>query len=143
MASTSSATSSFVTASGASRQKGATYDRESGRAQAVGTVTYQDPDVTVYGEDAEVDTDIEEISFVNAGFDIPRRPARGSADAIRITTDDVLELQGMRFTTCPIEQTDWELLAQSVAFDVDAGFGTARVTSSSSSKAFQFFMRPT
>jgi LPS-assembly protein len=106
--------------------EGATYDRESGRARAVGTVTYQDPDVTVYGEDAEVATDIEEISFVNAGFDIPRRPARGSADAIRITADDVLELQGMRFTTCPMEQTDWELLARSVAFDVDAGFGTAR-----------------
>jgi len=105
---------------------GATYDRDTGRAEAVGAVTYRDPDVTVYGEDAEVDTNIEEISFVNAGFDIPSRPARGSADAILITNEDVLELQGMRFTTCPINQSDWELLARSVALDIDEGFGTAR-----------------
>jgi LPS-assembly protein len=106
--------------------QGATYDRETGRAEASGTVMYRDPDVIVYGEDAEVDTGIEEISFNNAGFDIPRRPARGSADALLITNENVLELQGMRFTTCPINQTDWELLAQSVALDIDAGFGTAR-----------------
>jgi len=106
--------------------EGATYDRETGRAEAIGTVTYRDPDVTVYGEDAEVDTGNEEVSFANAGFDIPRRPARGSAEAIRITNEDVLELSGMRFTTCPIDQTDWELLARSVALDVNEGFGTAR-----------------
>jgi LPS-assembly protein len=106
--------------------EGATYDRESGRAEIKGAVSYQDPDVTVYGEDAEVDTTIEEIYFVNAGFDLPRRPARGSADSVRITNDNVLELSGMTFTTCPIGEEDWTLFADSVALDIDEGFGTGR-----------------
>jgi len=104
----------------------ATYDRESGQAHVSGTVTYQDPDVTVYGEEADVDTNNEEIAFVNAGFDIPARPARGSAQAIRIASDAPLSLEGMRFTTCPAGQPDWELIARDVALDIEAGFGSAR-----------------
>jgi LPS-assembly protein len=106
--------------------QGATYDRQTGRAEASGAVTYTDPNVSVYGENAEVDTQIEEVFFVNAGFDIPQRPARGSADAIRITNDNVLELSTMRFTTCPMGIDDWELMAENVALDIDEGFGTAR-----------------
>lgn len=106
--------------------EGATYDRDSGRAEITGTVTYQDPNVTVYGQDAEVDTNSEEVFFVNAGFDMPRRPARGSAEAILITNEDVLELSGMRFTTCPSGLSGWELIAENVALDIDEGFGTAR-----------------
>ncbi|HSG63561.1 MAG TPA: LPS assembly protein LptD, partial [Gammaproteobacteria bacterium] len=106
--------------------EGATYDRQTGRAEVSGAVTYRDPDVTVFGEDAEVDTANEEVFFVNAGFDMPRRPARGSADAILITSDSVLELSTMRFTTCPTGIDDWELMAENVALDIDAGFGTAR-----------------
>jgi len=106
--------------------EGATYDRETGRARIEGTVTYRDPDVTVYGEDAEVDTEGEEVYFVNAGFDLPQRPARGSADAISITNEDILTLSGLRFTTCPMGNSDWELIANEMALDIDEGFGTAR-----------------
>jgi LPS-assembly protein len=104
----------------------ATYDRESRRVRVSGTVSYQDPDLTVYGEDAEVDTENEEITFVGAGFDIPQRPARGSAEAIRIRSDQTMSLTGVQFTTCPAEQTDWELMASDIDLDIDAGFGTAR-----------------
>jgi LPS-assembly protein len=106
--------------------EGATYDRETGRARIQGTVTYQDPDVTVYGEDAEVNTQDEEVYFVNAGFDLPQRPARGSAEAISITNEDVLTLSGLRFTTCPVDNTDWELMADEMSLDIDEGFGTVR-----------------
>ncbi len=105
---------------------GATYDQETGRARIQGTVTYQDPDVTVYGQNAEVNTEDEEVYFVNAGFDLPRRPARGSTEAISITSEDVLTLSGLRFTTCPMDNTDWELTADGMALDIDEGFGTAR-----------------
>lgn len=106
--------------------EGATYDRETGRARIQGTVTYQDPDVTVYGQDAEVDTEDEEVYFVNAGFDLPQRPARGSAEAISITNENILTLSGLRFTTCPMDNTDWELMADEMALDIDEGFGTVR-----------------
>ena len=104
----------------------ATYDREEQSIRVNGTVSYSDNDVTVYGEDAEVDTENEEIVFTGAGFDIPARPARGSAQEIAIRSDQTLSFSSVNFTTCPQDQTDWELMAEDINLDVEEGFGTAR-----------------
>ncbi len=105
---------------------GATYDREERQIHVSGTVSYTDPDVTIYGEDAEVDTETEEIRFTGAGFNIPARPARGSAQEISIRSDQTISLSDVNFTTCPEGQTDWELMADEIGLDVEEGFGTAR-----------------
>lgn len=104
----------------------ATYDRVEQTIEVRGTVLYTDSDVTVYGEEAEVDTENEEIRFTGAGFDIPQRPARGSAETIRIRSDQTIALSTVIFTTCPADRTDWELMAAEVVLDVEKGFGTAR-----------------
>lgn len=104
----------------------ATYDRVAQMIEVRGTVLYTDSDVTVYGEEAEVDTENEEIRFTGAGFDIPQRPARGSAETIRIRSDQTIALSTVIFTTCPADRTDWELMAAEVELDVEKGFGTAR-----------------
>jgi len=104
----------------------ATYDRVEQTIEVRGTVLYTDSDVTVYGEEAEVDTENEEIRFTGAGFDIPQRPARGSAETIRIRSDQTIALSTVIFTTCPADRTDWELMAAEVELDVEKGFGTAR-----------------
>jgi LPS-assembly protein len=104
----------------------ATYDREARQISVSGTVTYSDPNVTIFSEDAEVDTEAEEILFSGAGFNIPARPARGTADVLRISSDQTLELSAVNFTTCPEGQTDWELMASEINLDVEEGFGTAR-----------------
>ncbi|MCZ6586116.1 MAG: LPS assembly protein LptD [Gammaproteobacteria bacterium] len=104
----------------------ATYDRVEQTIEVRGTVLYTDSDVTVYGEEAEVDTENEEIRFTGAGFDIPQRPARGSAETIRISSDQTIALSTVIFTTCPADRTDWELMAAEVELDVEKGFGTAR-----------------
>lgn len=104
----------------------ATYDRVAQTIEVRGTVLYTDSDVTVYGEEAEVDTENEEIRFTGAGFDIPQRPARGSAETIRIRSDQTIALSTVIFTTCPADRTDWELMAAEVVLDAEKGFGTAR-----------------
>ena len=104
----------------------ATYDRAQQNITASGTVAYTDPDVTVFGEDAEINTESQEIRFTNAGFNIPQRPARGSADEISIRGDQTMALSAVNFTTCPEGQTDWELMAAEISLDIDEGFGTAR-----------------
>ena len=91
-----------------------------------GQVTYTDPDVKVYGEDAEVDRDAETIRFTGAGFDVPSRPARGSADEIVIQSDSKVSLLRVLFTTCPVDNTAWELHAKDITLDVNGGVGTAR-----------------
>ncbi|HLF11511.1 MAG TPA: LPS assembly protein LptD [Gammaproteobacteria bacterium] len=102
----------------------ATY--EDGNMEALGRVTYTDPDVTVRGEDIQVDTDAETIRFSGAGFDLPKRPARGSAQEILIQSDSTVSLTRVMFTTCPADNTAWELHASALDLDVNRGLGTAR-----------------
>jgi len=104
----------------------ATFDRATQRVEVQGTVTYQDPEVTVYGEDAEVDAQAQVVTFGGGGFDLPRRPARGAADAITIQGDNTLLLDMVSFTTCSTERPDWELLARELEMNIEEGFGTAR-----------------
>ena len=104
----------------------ATYNRAQQNITASGTVAYTDPDVTVFGKDAEINTESREIRFTSAGFNIPQRPARGSADEISIRGDQTMALSAVNFTTCPEGQTDWELMAAEISLDIDEGFATAR-----------------
>lgn len=104
----------------------ARYDRVGQRVEVTGRVTYRDPELTVYGENAEVNTDTEEILFGGAGFEMPLRPARGSAEQIKITSKAVVTLSGVNFTTCPANHEDWLLTASEIALNINDGFGTAR-----------------
>ena len=104
----------------------ATFDRATQRLDVQGTVAYQDPEVSVYGEDAEVDTQGEVITFSGGGFDLPSRPARGAAETIRIQGDNTISLDAVNFTTCPAERADWELRARELEMDIESGFATAR-----------------
>ena len=105
----------------------ARYDRSENSFEFEGRVTYSDTDLTVYGEDAAFDSDTREARFGPSGFEMPRRPARGSASAIEIDeSNEQIALRDVRFTTCPIEAMAWELQANDVEFDVAGGTGTAR-----------------
>ena len=68
----------------------------------------------------------ETISFSSAGFDLPKRPARGSAEQIEVASDSRVSLTNALFTTCPPENVAWELSARDIELDVNGGVGTAR-----------------
>ena len=102
----------------------ATYNN--GNVAVLGRVNFIGPDVTVYGDDAEVDTATDTIRFSAAGFDLPKRPARGSAEQIVIDSDSRVSLANVLFTTCPAENTAWELHARDINLDINGGVGTAR-----------------
>lgn len=97
-----------------------------GAVDIAGSVRYEDSDVSVFAEDASIDPDAERISFARAGFNLPKRPARGSAERILVENSEQISLANMRFTTCPEDREDWELIADDVELDAEEGFGTAR-----------------
>jgi LPS-assembly protein len=99
---------------------------QDGRFDLLGRVELKNPEVLVYGEDARYDPDAEQLSFAEAGFDIPARPARGSAQQVEVTGDNRISLLSMLFTTCPPENVAWEISAKSAELDVNGGVGTAR-----------------
>ena len=105
----------------------AVYNRAENSFEFVGRVTYTDRDLTVFGEDASFDSDSGIARFGESGFELPSRPARGSAAAIEVSDrEQSVALQEVRFTTCPLEAMAWELQADEVEFDVSGGTGTAR-----------------
>jgi LPS-assembly protein len=99
---------------------------DNGNVDLLGRVEIKGPEAMVFGEDAHYDTDIEQISFSAAGFELPTRPARGSAQQIEVTSDGRISLASMLFTTCPPENVAWEFSAKSAELDVNGGVGTAR-----------------
>ncbi|HEX5418416.1 MAG TPA: LPS assembly protein LptD [Gammaproteobacteria bacterium] len=101
-------------------------DRSAQRVEVTGRVTYTDPKLSVFGEDADFDAANRRISFGQAGFEVPSRTAHGSAESIVISADDTMSLDSVMFTTCPPEDLAWVLHASSLSLDVDRGFGTAR-----------------
>jgi LPS-assembly protein len=102
----------------------ATFDQNN--VAVAGRVTFEGRDVKVFGEDAQFDREAETMQFSAAGFDLPQRPARGSAEQIMINPkESKMSLAKVLFTTCPVNDTDWELHARDVRFDTEAGLGTA------------------
>jgi LPS-assembly protein len=99
---------------------------QDGEFDLLGRVELKNPEVLVYGEDAHYDPDAERISFGEAGFDVPARPARGSAQQVEVTSDSRISLMSMLFTTCPPDNVAWEISAKSAELDVNGGVGTAR-----------------
>ncbi|HVJ29213.1 MAG TPA: LPS assembly protein LptD, partial [Gammaproteobacteria bacterium] len=97
-----------------------------GSADLTGRVEVRGPEVLVFGEDAHYDPDAETVSLAAAGFDLPTRPARGSAQQIELTSDSRISLASMLFTTCPPENVAWEISAREAELDVNAGVGRAR-----------------
>ncbi|MBH98351.1 MAG: hypothetical protein CMM56_07850 [Rhodospirillaceae bacterium] len=104
----------------------ATYNTETKDAQVHGTVTYQDTEVTIYGNDAEFDTQEQIVAFSAGAFELTNRTTRGSGSTITIENDNTISLNEVDFTTCPEILPDWQLLARELDMNIDQGFGTAR-----------------
>jgi LPS-assembly protein len=91
-----------------------------------GRMTFANEDFTVFAEGASLNNETREISVAAAGFNMPKRPARGSAEQILITDSKTLSMETLSFTTCPEEDTAWVLIGRDLKLDAEAGFGTAR-----------------
>jgi LPS-assembly protein len=101
----------------------ATIDRDN--IEALGSVTVTKPDVTVRAEDAELDRDADTLTFSSADFDLPKKPARGSGEHIKLASAGFMSVANVLFTTCPVNNKSWELHAREIDFDTNAGLGTA------------------
>ena len=105
--------------------KDATYDSQSGRITVESAVEYADPNLKVSGESARVDTD-GGATFEGARFELPTRSARGEAARIRANARGDVQLDDVRYTTCPVGQEDWLIRASDIDVNQRDGIGTAR-----------------
>jgi LPS-assembly protein len=91
-----------------------------------GNVRYEDTESEVVSDGAEFAYDSGRILFSGARFSLGSNAARGGAEQVMISRAGELQLDRVRYTTCPPGSNDWELQADDIDIDSDAGVGTAR-----------------
>jgi LPS-assembly protein len=103
----------------------ATYDASEQRFEVEGNVEYRSPEIRLKGGSGSWNA-LGTGQFTGAEFELPQRPARGSATALEMDGKGTLKLQDVRFTTCPAGKADWELRADSIEIDQKSQLGTGR-----------------
>jgi LPS-assembly protein len=101
------------------------YNSKTNAFKTDSSLEYEDPLVKITGNGGDY-SPTQGADFRAATFDLQQRPARGSADAMKLTPQGVLDLKGVRFTTCPKIEESWQIRAKSVTLDTGAQVGEAR-----------------
>jgi len=91
-----------------------------------GNVRYEGPRSNVQSDSAQFSYALGLVRFEGASFTLDGNMARGAADALEISQQGNLELDGVSYTTCPPESNDWLLQAKDIDLDTRNGVGTAR-----------------
>ncbi|MGC4028340.1 MAG: LPS assembly protein LptD [Steroidobacteraceae bacterium] len=99
-------------------------DTQQNHARVSGAVEYQDPGLRVRGEDGDFQNGAARIT--GAQFELPQQPARGAAQLLELNQNGRLRLEGVSYTTCPPERSDWQIEAGSVTIDTQTNTGVAR-----------------
>jgi LPS-assembly protein len=103
----------------------ATYDASERRFAVEGDVEYRSPDLRLKGGSGSWNA-LGTGQFTGAEFELPQRPARGSAGSLEMDNEGKLRLSEVRFTTCPAGNADWELRASEIEIDQKTQQGKGR-----------------
>jgi LPS-assembly protein len=102
-----------------------TYDYNTGKATVKGAVDFEDPKLRLKSDDGNYDT-LGGAEFDRANFQILDRNGRGVARQMAVHPDGRVELEQVRYTTCPVGNEDWMLQASSLNLDTANQEGAAR-----------------
>jgi LPS-assembly protein len=100
------------------------YNTKTNNVKTDSGIQYDDPVVKLTGNGGSY-SPTDGADFHAATFDLKQRAARGSADALKLTPEGVIDLKNVEFTTCPKTDEAWHIHANSVELDTTARIGTA------------------
>lgn len=101
------------------------YEPDTGRAEANDGFRLLQPDYEIRGEQLLYDTKRRSGELVNGEFFLRDQEGRGSAADIRVKNGQELELEDVRYTSCPVGDNGWEISATEIDIDTEKGYGTA------------------
>lgn len=102
-----------------------TYEAATRSFRVAGRVEYRDPVIRVKGQTGSYDA-VGGARFGGAEFEIPSRPARGTADELEVTPQGRVTLDNVEYTTCPVGNRDWTLSASGITLDTTERQGTGK-----------------
>ena len=104
----------------------AAYDPTNRSLLLEGDVRYQDRGTQIISDLAEFGYDTGRVRFEGAEFSLGRSNARGAAEALVVSEDGMLRLDGVSYTTCPPGSNDWLIEASDIDLDTREGIGVAK-----------------
>ena len=102
------------------------YDQNSDQVDAQGAVILKDKTVVLEGSSLQMNLLSGAGTIENAHYALRERRARGKAVRIIRHRNDLHDMEQASFTTCPPGRTDWQMLADKITLDQQAGKGVAR-----------------
>jgi LPS-assembly protein len=102
-----------------------TYDSSTGKYVAEGDVRYQDSGMRMLADRAEGDQNADTHNVQNVRYQLMSHRGNGGAEHIEMHGSQG-SLYGASYSTCPPDDRRWELRAQRIDVDTDAGTGVAR-----------------
>lgn len=102
-----------------------TYNSETGKYVAEGSVRYQDSGMRLVADRAEGDQNADSHNVKNVRYQLMSRRGNGGAEHIELQGSQG-SLYGSTYSTCPPGERMWELRAQRIDVDTEKGMGVAR-----------------
>jgi len=99
------------------------YDAHDTSVRTAGHIDYTDSLVHVTGAGGSYSA-AAGAEFKSAQFALRQRAARGAAQDMTLTPQGVIRLRGVMFTTCPANDTSWQLQADNIMLDTRNRLGT-------------------
>jgi LPS-assembly protein len=101
-----------------------TYDFSSDKLTVKGKVDFLDPQLRVRSDSGSYETD-GAANFNEAFFQLMNRNGRGFAKDIDLHPDGKVDLENVRYTSCPVGNEDWSLSASTINLDTKLQAGVA------------------
>ena len=105
----------------------AQYDGDTGVLFAEGNVRYLTEDLTLYADKGGYNSQNDTVNFSSTSFYFPdqKKPGKGMADEILIDDDGVVYMTPSSYTTCSINNPDWEFSSSETILYRDSDRGHA------------------
>jgi LPS-assembly protein len=104
------------------------YEQKDNSLKVEGNVEYEDPIARITGGGGNYSATTGGADFHDAQFELIQRAAHGAAQTMQMTPDGVINLDNVTFTTCPRDDTSWQLRADSLSLDTRTRIGTGKGT---------------
>lgn len=106
----------------------ASIDKNKQQLNATGNVSYRDQQILVKSEEVLLNTETSQLEMTDTNYQLTLFNGRGAAEKIMLDKSKGIELEEVSFTTCPIGQEDWKIVASSISLEEGKVWGEARNT---------------
>ena len=104
----------------------ATFDNINQKLTADGKVKYQDQQIIVGSNAVNLNIASGELVMSENQYDFVAFNGRGDAGQIKLIEEEGLTLENVSFTTCPVDQADWQIEASKIELEKDENWGIVR-----------------